>query len=58
MMKIRVKVTAVEYGVFEYEGTEEDLKANLGSIVETAEEEGMIFWNDRAVKTVDWEKDE
>lgn len=57
-MKIRVKVTAVEYGVFEYEGTEEDLKANLGSIVETAEEEGMIFWNDRAVKTVDWEKDE
>lgn len=30
-MKIRVKVTAVEYGVFEYE---------------------------RAVKAVDWEKDE
>lgn len=57
-MKIRVKVTAVEYGVFEYEGTEEDLKANLDSIVETAEEEGMIFWYGRAVKAVDWEKDE
>lgn len=47
--KFRVFVKVTEYGSFEYEGNKEDLEKNLDSIVEEAEEEGMVHWSERDV---------
>lgn len=49
MPKFRVFVKTVEYGVFEYEGKQTDLEENLDSIVENADDEGLIRWTERDV---------